>query len=72
MFKARTSIFMTKKNRRQAIGSILPSSQNNKPMEPFQPNKPKGQRSFWEVNILGWFAIIGYTFQNTLQDQKLH
>ena len=40
-------------------------------MQTFQTNKPKGQLSFWEDKFLGWFNIIGYTFQNTLQDHTL-
>ena len=55
----------------QAICSILPSNQNNKPMETLEPNELKGQLSFSEVKILWWFTIIGYTLQNTLQDHTL-
>ena len=66
---------MTKQNKRQAISPILPSSENNKHIwKLFKPNKPKakGQLSFSEVKILGWFTIIGYTLQNTLLDYTRH
>ena len=71
--KPRTSIFMTKWNKIQAISSILPSSDNNKPIRKlFEPNKLKGQLSFLEIKILVWFTIIGYTLQNTLLDHTQH
>ena len=39
----KTSTFMTKLSKRQEIGSILPSTKNNKPIpiEIFKPNKLK-------------------------------
>ena len=46
-----------------------PPIENNKL---FKPNKPRGQRSFREVKILGWFTIIGYTPQNTFQDHAFY
>ena len=49
------------------IVSFLPSRIINI-LRFFKPNKPKEQLSFWEVKILGWFAITGYTLQNALQD----
>ena len=41
------------------IGSINPSRITNA-WKIFEPNKPKGQPSFWEVKILGWFTIYNY------------
>ena len=56
----------------EIVTVILPLARIKSLSKYFKRNKPKGQLSFWEVNIFRWFTIIGYTFQNTLQHQKLH
>ena len=40
-------------------------------MKILKQNRPKGQLSFLEVKTFGWFTIIGYTLQNTLDDHTL-
>ena len=64
---------MTKQNKRQAIGPILPPRLTNS-WKFLKPNKSKGLLSFWEVKILGWFTNTGYekTQKSVVSDMALY